>query len=149
MYIYIYRERERDYVCMYVCIYIYIYIYIYSTTGRGPQDEARATRELQEARSYIDRRPPLLAFGRLARPRVWSCTNAQSCAIAQWLKGAAVPTLRTQTKSVHEFYCSGGKWRQVASGRGPPAERLLVTFCAITFFRLQEFLLRKVISTLT
>ena len=37
-----------------------------------------------------------LAFGRLARPRVWSCSRAQSCAIAQWLNGAAAPTPRTQ-----------------------------------------------------
>ena len=49
-------------------------------------------------------------FGRLARPRVWSCTSAQRCAIAQWLKGTAAPTPRTHTKSVHEFYCTGGKW---------------------------------------
>ena len=49
----------------------------------------------------------LLAVGRLARPRAWSCTSAQSCAIAQWLKGAAAPTLRAQTKSVHGFYCTG------------------------------------------
>ena len=30
---------------------------------------------------------------------VWSCTSAQSRAIAQWLKGAAAPTPRTRTKS--------------------------------------------------
>ena len=75
-----------------MCVYIYIYIYIYcvcSTTS------LRGTKGV-----------PFLAFGRLARPRVWSCTSAQSCAIAQWLKGAAAPTLRTQTKTVHEFYCT-------------------------------------------
>ena len=53
----------------------------------------------------------LLAFGRLARPRVWSCNRAQSCAIAQWLNSTAAPTPRTQTKYVHEFYCTGGKWQ--------------------------------------
>ena len=69
----------------------------------------------QKARGFVCllrcETPRFLALGRLARPRVWSCTNAQSYAIAQWLKGAAARTLRTQTKSVHEFYCSGGKGR--------------------------------------
>ena len=73
---------------------------------RPGQSATRSTRAASRP-SCVRSGRGFLAFGRLARPRVWSCTNAQSCAIAQWLKGAAAPTLRTQTKSVHEFYCSG------------------------------------------
>ena len=108
------------YIYIYVFLYIYIYIYTLNTgmheTGsvqschRMPSDPTLLFRlmvfystQLHTISSYF-----LLAFGRLARPRVWSCTSAQSCAIAQRLKGAAAPTLRRQTKYV--WGCPHASW---------------------------------------
>ena len=69
------------------------------THGKGGRASAnrrtRCTRStwVPECRMPIADR--LLVFGRLARPRaVQSCASAQSCAVAQWLKGAAATTPR-------------------------------------------------------